>query len=422
MKTPIPALSSLADRVAPESHSNPSPHGIPDGTPDGNSSGLADDAWVVHTRAMEKARAGEAVIFLSIGQESNETTPNEIVETAVASLHAGDHHYNEVEGTPEVREAVANYHQRLTGQHVAASQCLMYCGAQNGLFAVAQALLEPGNEVVLSEPYYTTYPACFTASGATAKRVTLRAEDGYRLNVDRLLAAITPKTRALVLNTPNNPMGECYKQSDLERIVSACVERGVWLIMDMVYAELVEPENLALPHGIPGADDIVISVGSVSKSHRMTGWRAGWVVAPQRVANTLRHLSTCMHYGISSFVMKAVTHALNHDTETPRIIRAALAERRALVQQHLAGQPSVNLIDSGQGMFVLLDVSHTQLTAKAFALSLLEKTGVSVLPCDGFGAAGRYLVRISLAVDSLNLVSACNAIAAFSVSLNAGAD
>jgi arginine:pyruvate transaminase len=412
VKTPTPALSSLANRVAPERHSNA--HETPDGT--------TDDAWVVHTRALEKARAGEAVIFLSIGQEADETTPSAIVETAVSSLQAGDHHYNEVEGTPEVRQAVADYHYRLTGQRVTAGQCLMYCGAQNGLFAVAQALLERGNEVVLSEPYYTTYPACFTASGATAKRVTLRAEDGYRLNVDRLLAAITPKTRAVVLNTPNNPMGECYTRIDLERILSACVERGVWLIMDMVYAELVDPEKLALPHGMPGANDVVISVGSVSKSHRMTGWRAGWVVAPQRVADTLRHLSTCMHYGIPPFIMKAVTQALNHDSETPKIIRTALAERRAIIHQHLAGRPGVQVIDSGQGMFVLLDVSHTSLTAKEFALSLLEKTGVSVLPCDGFGAAGRYLVRISLAVDSLNLVSACNAIAAFSVSLSAVSD
>jgi len=176
-----------------------------------------------------------------------------------------------------MREAIANYHQRITGASVTKEQCVVYCGAQNSLFAVAQALLEPGCEVVLSEPYYTTYPASFTASGAQARRVALRAEDDYRLNVDRLLAAITPKTRAIVLNTPNNPMGECYSMADLTRVVQACVERGVWLILDMVYAELVDPASLALPHTLPGAENVVISIGSLSKSHRMTGWRAGWV-------------------------------------------------------------------------------------------------------------------------------------------------
>jgi len=402
VNTPIPPLSKLAERIAPENHSD-------DDTATG-------DAWAVHTRAVEKARAGEAVIFLSIGQEANETTPEPIVNQAIQSLQSGEHHYADVEGTPQMREAIANYHQRITGASVTKEQCVVYCGAQNSLFAVAQALLEPGCEVVLSEPYYTTYPASFTASGAQARRVALRAEDDYRLNVDRLLAAITPKTRAIVLNTPNNPMGECYSMADLTRVVQACVERGVWLILDMVYAELVDPASLALPHTLPGAENVVISIGSLSKSHRMTGWRAGWVVAPQRVADTLRDLSTCMHYGMAPFIMSAATHALNHDQDTPVLIRNALRERRKTVSEHLSNKPGVKLLDRGQGMFVLLDVTHTGIGAKNFAMELLEQTGVSVLPCEGFGMAGSNLIRICLAVDSLELASACNAIAAFCAS------
>jgi len=393
VKNVTPKLSTLAQRIAPES--------VAGTDADSPSDQLSDNAWAVHNRAVEKARAGEAVIFLSIGQEDNETTPANIVAQAVNSLNTGDHHYSDVEGSPELREAIAAYHKRLTKQSVTEEQCTVYCGAQNGLFAVAQAVLEPGCDVVLSEPYYTTYPACFTASGATA----------------RLLAAITPNTRAVVLNTPNNPMGECYSAQALARIVNTCKERGVWLILDLVYAELVDPSALHLPHHLPGADDVIISVGSVSKSHRMTGWRAGWVVAPQRVATTLANLSMCMHYGLTPFVMKAAAYALNHDQETPVIIRQALAERRKILHQHLKGKPGVDLIDSGQGMFVLLNVSHTGYSAKRYAMELLERTGVAVLPCDGFGPTGANLVRISLAVDSLDLISACNAIAAFSVSL-----
>ena len=417
MTTPTPPLSKLASRIAPENHALKGDDAAAHNACGPDDQTVPDDAWAVHTRAVEKARAGEAVIFLSIGQEANETTPEAIVNHAIKSLQAGDHHYCDVEGTPQVREAIANYHQKITGASVSPSQCTVYSGAQNSLFAIAQALLEPGCEVVLSEPYYTTYPACFTASGAQARRVALRAEDDYKLNVDRLLAAITPKTRAIVLNTPNNPMGECYSEADMKRVVQACVDRGVWLILDMVYAELVNPASLSLPHTLPGADEVVVSVGSLSKSHRMTGWRAGWVVAPQRVANTLRDLSTCMHYGLPPFIMAAAAYALSHDTETPAIIRQALAERRNTVHEELADKPGVKLLDRGQGMFVLLDVTHTGLGAKAFAMELLERTGVSVLPCDGFGAAGANLVRISLAVDSLELVNACKAIAAFSASI-----
>jgi len=404
---PEPKLSSLALRVAPEKPTTASANDDPN-----------DDAWAVHNRAVEKSRNGEAVIFLSIGQETNETTPEPIVEQAIEALKTGEHHYADVEGLPELRQAIADYHRFLTGQSVRPDQCLVYAGAQNSLFSVALALLEPGTEVVLSEPYYTTYPATFTASGAIAKRVALRAEDNYQLNVDRLLAAITPNTRAIVINTPNNPMGECYSKADLTRLVNACKERGVWLVLDMVYAEIVEPDSVAFPHLIPGAEDILISIGSLSKSHRMTGWRAGWVVAPQRVAATLGHISLCMHYGLTPFVMKAATHAMNHDRETPAIIRKALAERREIVNAHLGNQPGVHLIDSGQGMFMLLDVTSSGLNAKGFAMELLEKTGVAVLPCDGFGATGANLCRISLAVDSIDLLPACNAIAAFIASRN----
>jgi len=405
MTTSLPQLSSLASRVAPETVASDADKPL-------------EDAWAVHRLAVEKSRKGEAVIFLSIGQEDNETTPAPIVDEAIQSLSAGEHHYSDVEGSVELRTSIAQYHANLTGQVVNNTQCVVYFGAQNALFAVAQALLEPGCDVVLSEPYYTTYPATFTASGATARRVALRAEDNYRLNVDRLLAAVTPNTRAIVLNTPNNPMGECYSKSDLSRIVSSCKERGVWLILDTVYAELVDPSMLQLPHTLDGADDVVITVGSLSKSHRMTGWRVGWTVAPQRVSDTLAHLSMCMHYGLSPFIMKAAAHALTHDRETPAIIRKALAERRAIVANHLANRPNLRLLDNGQGMFVLLDVNHTGLSAKQYAIQLLEKTGVAVLPCDGFGKTGRSLVRISLAVDSLDLISACNAIAAHSLSLN----
>ena len=205
-KKPTPPLSKLAARVAPESHLADVKSQADESAAGPSNDVAVDDAWAVHTRAVEKARAGEAVIFLSIGQEANETTPEPIVNEAIQSLQAGEHHYADVEGSPELREAISAYHKKITGASVSADQCVVYCGAQNSLFAVAQAVLEPGCEVVLSEPYYTTYPACFTASGAQARRVALRAEDDYRLNVDRLLAAITPTTRAIVLNTPNNPV------------------------------------------------------------------------------------------------------------------------------------------------------------------------------------------------------------------------
>lgn len=371
------------------------------------------DPWAVHNLAVQRVENGEAVTLLSIGQETNETTPDIIVEAAVTSLRSGRHHYADIRGDERLRAAVATYHKRLTGQTKGADDVTIYVGAQNALYALAQVLLEGEDEVILVAPFYTTYEATFGASGPKIVTVEVEAANDYQLDEDKLIAAVTPKTQAIVLNAPNNPLGGRYTKAQLEKIVQTCIDNAVWLILDAVYIDIVDADSIDLPHQIPGAEDILITVGSLSKSHRMTGWRVGWAIGPAPLANHLANLSVCMHYGLPPFIMDAAVVALEKSTQTPRIVRDMLLARRKIAVAALNNIEPVRLVDAGQGMFVLLDVKPLGLDAYTFAMELLATYDVSALPCDGFGPGGRYLLRIGLCVDGEALSSACERIQRF---------
>ena len=372
----------------------------------------SDDPWEVHERALARRAAGDDVTLLSIGQEADRRTASEVVEAAVTSLRDGRHHYADVRGEAPLRESIARYHERLVGERVDADAVTVFAGAQNALFACAQTLLETGDEAILIAPYYTTYPATFAASGATLVDVVTDARDGHRIDADAVARAMTSRTRVLVLNVPGNPVGRSPDAATLARLVALCVERQAWLVLDAVYLDVVAADSVPVPHALPGAKEVLVTVGSLSKSHRMSGWRIGWTVAPPALAAHFANLSMCMHYGLAPFVMDAARAALDGATDTPRLVREALYARRALAREALGDVTPARLVDSGHGMFMLLDVAPLGIDARRFALDLLERYAVAVLPCGGFGPGGRTLVRIGLCVDGERLVDACRAIRA----------
>ena len=373
----------------------------------------AENAWHVHNLAAERRAAGEPVIMLSIGEEADEQTPEHIINAAVQSLNSGRHHYSDVRGDLSLRQAIANYHSELGNPGVKVDQCIAYTGAQNSLFAVAQCLLEAGDEVILPEPYYTTYPGVFTAGGATAKSVPGQPEANYLPTVAELAAHITPVTRAIVITQPGNPMGACYSAIELQKLVDLCNLNGIWLISDEVYAALVDDELRNSACRSAGAEQCCITIGSLSKSHRMTGWRIGWVIGPQKLVSHLAELSTCMHYGLPAFIMDAATEALDNGASTAASIREAMQQRRLVCWQYLSSLPDIQLLDSGVGMFVVLDLADHRMDASDFALALLEQEGVATLPCTGFGKTGQQLLRIGLCASTEVLEEACTRINRF---------
>lgn len=380
------------------------------------------DAWAVHYRGMARLEAGEDIILLSVGQETAATTPLPIVAAAIDSLRNGRHHYSAVAGTDTIRAAIAERHFKLTGQRVTAKNCAVFSGAQNALYAVAQCLLESGDEVILSEPYYTTYPATVTATGATLISVPVKAENRFQIEPADIAARVTPRTRMIVLNSPNNPTGAVYTRAQFEAVVELCVANDIWLLSDEVYQEIMPEQDRFSPASLASADEICITVSSLSKSHRMTGWRLGWVVGQPDLIVHLSNLSLCMMYGLPLFIQDAAEVALKQDFQTAALVRDCMRQKRQVLVERLVAIQGIKLFSAEGGMFVVLDIRELLVSSIEFADGLLAKKSVAVLPCDGFGASGKGLLRVSLGASKQQLIVAAERIAEYVKSLRSRLD
>jgi arginine:pyruvate transaminase len=376
-------------------------------------SGESVDTWDIHYRAVSRLQAGDDIFLMSVGQESDFESPAGVVDAAVDSLRKGRHHYTPVEGEPALRRAIAHRHSQRCGVHVDPEDVVVFSGAQNALFAAAQVLLQTGDEVILIEPYYTTYPATVTASGATAVSVPLSPESDFQLDVDHVLRAITSRTRAILVNSPNNPTGAVYARAPLQTLVDICREREIWLISDEVYADIVHEPSPCSLLSLAGAADVVVTVSSVSKSHRMTGWRIGWAIGPRDLAAHMYNLNMCMSYGLPAFTQDAALHALMHETPVTHEVGRRIERQREVVAEGLWGIPGTKLHREGGGMFLIFDIRELGIGSKAFAADLLEHEGVSLQPLLGFGSSCGGLVRVSAVLREERLQEACRRIARY---------
>ncbi|WP_350024045.1 pyridoxal phosphate-dependent aminotransferase [Pseudomonas protegens] len=367
-------------------------------------------AWDIHYRALAKRERGEEVWLLSVGDPDFDT-PRPIVQAAIDSLQAGHTHYADVRGKRALRQAIARRHQQRSGQVVDAEQVVVLAGAQCALYSVAQCLLDPGDEVIVAEPMYVTYEAVFGACNARVVPLPVRAEDGFRVQPEAVAARITGKTRALVLNSPHNPTGASIPRATWEALAALCIEHDLWLICDEVYSELLYEGEHVSPASLPGMAERTATLNSLSKSHAMTGWRLGWVVAPTALAAHLENLALCMLYGSPEFIQDAAVVALEQPLPQLQEMAQAYRQRRDLVCDCLADCPGARPLKPDGGMFVMVDIRATGLSAQAFSERLLDEQGVSVLAGEAFGPSAAGHIRLGLVLQADDLREACRRIA-----------
>jgi arginine:pyruvate transaminase len=367
-------------------------------------------AWQIHDRALELREQGVDVLLLSIGDPDFDT-PQPIVLAAIDSLLAGDTHYPAVRGSQGLRESIARRHRQRSGQEVDAEHVIVFPGAQCAVYSVVQCLLDPGDEVIVAEPMYVTYEGVFGACGANVVPVPVRPENGFRVDPADVAARITAKTRAILLNSPNNPSGASLSLAIWQELAALCVRHDLWLISDEVYSELLYEGEHISPASLPGMAERTATINSLSKSHAMSGWRVGWVVGPKPLAEHLVHLSLCMLFGLPDFIQNAAQVALDKDLPEVALMREEYRQRRDLVCASLDHCPGMRAIRPDGGMFVMVDVRQTGLTAQHFAERLLEGYGVSVLAGEAFGPSAAGHIRIGLVVDQRKLADACRRIA-----------
>lgn len=340
--------------------------------------------------------------------ESDQTTPSFICDAATLSIANGETFYTQNHGRPYLRQAIADYLTRLHGKPFTFDQIAVTGSGVSGLMLAAQMLVEPGDKLVAVTPLWPNVIEIPKILSAKVERVPLEVNEGrWFLDLDKLLAALTPDTRALILNSPNNPTGWTIDQASIDVIAAHCRQHGIWIISDDVYERLVyDPSLKSAPTFLKSAEpgDRVISVNSFSKAWSMTGWRIGWMVVPPQLSADLGKL---IEYNMSCVfepIQRAAFAALTQGEPSIEALRARLRGTREVLSNGLASLPGVEVPDAGGGMYAFFRIQGHR-DSLALATQLVDQVGLGLAPGGAFGPEGSEWLRWCHAVDpeKLNL-------------------
>lgn len=351
-------------------------------------------------KAAELRGRGHDVIAFSVGEPDFEP-PQLVLDGAKAAIDRGVSKYTAVSGTVALKQAIQNATEAKRGYVPRLAEIIVSVGAKHTLFNLAMALYEPGDEVIIPVPYWVSYPEQVRLMGATPVFIETREEDGFRLSPAALEAAITPKTKALILCSPSNPTGAAYDRSTLEGLAEVLRKHALWVIVDEIYADLVYGgfQHTSLRAMAPDLADRTVIVDGVSKSYAMTGWRIGWCVAPAPLAKTLDMLQGQSTTNPAAISQEAARLALELPFDPT--VRERFEARRDRMVAGLNQIPGIRCRLPEGAFYAFADVrgllGKTIGNDDALALHLLEKAHVATVSGSGFGAPG-YL-RLSYATS-----------------------
>lgn len=368
------------------------------------------DGWEVHFAAWQRRQAGEDILMLSAGDHDFDT-PQETVEACIRHLREGRHHYTPLPGFPRLRQAMAAISTRCTGVETTQDEVIATPGGQLALFAALQGVLDPGDHGIVVAPYYATYPGTFRAAGARFTEVEARADHGFQPDLDAIAAAVEPRTRVILINSPNNPTGAIYTRDSLEGLAEICRRHDLWLVSDEVYWSLTGTAEHFSPRTLPGMAERTLVINSMSKSHGMTGWRIGWLTGPADQIRFLTSLNLVTTYGLPDFVSRAAIEALEGDYGLAAIAAKYDRRRRAFLEA-IAAFSEIVVRGSQGGIYAMLEITTATPDCEAFAWKLLETEKIAVMPGASFGDAARGHVRVSLCQPEDRLADAAKRIGA----------
>lgn len=362
------------------------------------------------------AARGEPVTELTIGEHDIGTDPA-ILAAMDASARGGHTGYAMVPGVDALRDAVAARVAARTGVATTRDNVMITPGGQSALFAAHHATCDEGDRALFIDPYYATYPGTIRGVGAVPVPVAAQAARAFQPCAADI-AALAPGARSLLINTPNNPTGVVYERGALTGIAQVCRDHDLWLISDEVYDTQVWDGNHLSPRALPEMAERTLVVGSMSKSHAMTGSRCGWVIGPQDAIGHLITLATHTTYGVPGYIQDAALFALNAGEPLEHRIAAPFQRRRALAQDVLGRQNVVGLVPAQGAMYCMLDIRATGQSGIGFAEALLDAERIAVMPGESFGAAAAGHVRVALTVDDDRLVAALTRLCALAKAMS----
>ena len=369
----------------------------------------------IDARAKDMRSAGRAVVVFGAGEPDFPTPAHVVAAAEAACRDPRFHHYTPASGLPELRAAIAEKTQRDNGLAVTAAQVVVTNGGKQALYNAFAAILDPGDEVLLPAPYWTTYPETISLAGGTAVEVHTDESTGYLATVEQLEAARTPRTRALVFVSPSNPTGAVYPAAEIEAIGRWAVEHRIWVVTDEIYQDLrygsaAEGRYLSMPVLVPELAERCIVVNGVAKSYAMTGWRVGWLIAPPDIAAAAGNLQSHASSNVCNVAQAAALAALTGPQDAVETMRRAFDRRRQTMTRLLTAIPGVSCPEPlgafycypSVGALLGSDLSgHRVSTSAELAELLLEEVGIAVVPGEAFGTPGYLRLSYALGDDDL---------------------
>lgn len=359
--------------------------------------GGGSDGWDVFLKARRMIADGIAVTELTIGEHDIRTAAP-ILQKMHAAAMSGHTGYAAVPGTDTLRDTVAARVLARTGVPTTRNNVVITPGGQAALFAAHMAACDPGDTALYIDPYYATYPGTLRGVGAIPQAIKTHAAEAFQPRAEELRAH-SRNASSLLINTPNNPTGVVYSDATLSMIAETCQSDDLWLISDEVYDTQVWEGRHLSPRALPGMAERTLVVGSMSKSHAMTGSRCGWIVGPEAVIANLITLATHTTYGVPGYIQDASDFALKQGAAFEAEIAAPFQRRRALAKQVIARQNTVGLVPAQGAMYLMLDIRATGMTGEAFAYDLLETHHIAVMPGESFGTSAAGHIRVAMTIE-----------------------
>ena len=386
---------------------------------------IAESATLaVDAKAKALKAKGENVIGFGAG-EPDFPTPDNIVEAAVRACREPKHHkYSPAAGLPELREAIAVKTMRDSGFACQANQVLVTNGGKHAVFTAFAALCDPGDEVICPAPYWTTYPEAITLAGGVPVVVQTDETTGFKVTIDQLDAALTPRTKVLLFVSPDNPSGAIYSPAEVEAIGRWAVAKGVWVLTDEIYEHLVYGDNrfVSMPTVIPELANQCIIVNGVAKTYAMTGWRVGWMIGPSDVMKAAINFQSHSTSNVTNVAQVAALEAVTGDLSAVAMMRETFARRAVTMHRMLNEIPGVSAIVPEGAFYCYPNVSSLlgrplgpkgtiSATTLELADVILDQAKVAFVPGEAFGTPG--YARFSFAMADADMEEGIRRIAEF---------
>ncbi|MCA9742259.1 pyridoxal phosphate-dependent aminotransferase [candidate division KSB1 bacterium] len=368
-----------------------------------------ETAFEVLAKAKALEAQGKNVIHLEIG-EPDFNTPNNIVEAGVRSLRNGRTHYTPAAGIPELRNAIVQDVKRWRGVETTPERCVVTPGAKPIMYFVIIAMVQEGDEVIYPNPGFPIYESVIEFAGAKAVPLPLKEEKGFSFDIEDLKALVTDKTKLIIINTPANPTGGILSKNDIKAIADIARERNIMVLSDEVYKNIIYDGEHASIMAEPGMEDLTILLDGFSKTYSMTGWRLGFGVMKEELAQRVVQLMINSNSCTATFVQDAGVEALTGPQEECDKMVQEFAKRREVIVKGLNELPGVSCIMPKGAFYVFPNVSKVPISSRELAARILYEGHVAVLSGTAFGKYGDGYLRLSYANSIANIEEGLNRI------------